>query len=147
MQVPVSRVLAFVPAALRVLWASPCSLVGIALAVPVLAAGGAAKRVGPAIEIVVHRHDLPDHSLLRRLPFAAITFGHVILALSGRQLATLRAHEHVHVRHYAALGPLFFPAYAAASLVALVRGRCPYAGNAFEVHACQQSGSAGVPEA
>jgi len=147
MQVPVSRVLALAPVALGVLWASPCSLVGIALAVPVLAAGGAAKRVGPAIEIVVHRHDLPDHSLLRRLPFAAITFGHVILALSGRQLATLRAHEHVHVRQYAALGPWFFPAYAAASLVALVRGRCPYAGNAFEVQACQQSGSAGVPEA
>jgi len=147
MRVPVNRVLALAAAALRVVWASPCSLVGIALAVPVLAAGGAARRVGPALEIVVHRDDVPSRSLLRRLPFAAITFGHVIVALSGRQLAALRAHEHVHVRQYEALGPLFFPAYAAASLVALVRGRCPYAGNAFEVHACRQSGYAGVAEA
>ena len=136
-----------VAAALRVLWASPCSMVGIALAIPVLASGGTARRVGPALEIVAHRDDVPDHSLLRRLPFAAFTLGHVIVALSGRQLAALRAHEHVHVRQYEALGPLFFPAYAAASLVALVRGRGPYAGNAFEVHACRQSGYAGVAEA
>jgi hypothetical protein len=142
-----SRVLALAAAALRVLWASPCSLLGIALAVPVLAAGGAARRVGPALEIVVHRHDVPGHSSLRRLPFVAITFGHVIVALSGRHLTALRAHEHVHVRQYEILGPLFFPAYAAASLVALVRGRCPYAGNAFEVHACRQSGGADVPVA
>lgn len=87
MRVPAHRVLALAAAALRVLWTSPCSLVGIALAVPVWAAGGAARRVGPAFEIVVHRDDVPGHSLLRRLPFAAITFGHVIVAVSGRQLA------------------------------------------------------------
>jgi len=144
---PVPRALALAAAAFRVLWASPCSMAGIALALPVLASGGTARRVGPAIEVVVHRDALPGRSPLRLLPFAAITFGHVIVALSGRQLAALRAHEHVHVRQYEALGPLFFPAYAAASLVALVRGRCPYAGNAFEVQACRKSASTGVPEA
>ena len=83
---------------------------------------------------------------LRRLPFAAITFGHVVVALSGRQLAVLRAHEHVHVRQYEVLGALFFPAYALASLVALARRRSAYAGNAFEVQACRKCGSAGVPD-
>ena len=144
---PVNRAAARAAAALRVLWASPCSLVGIALAVPVLASGGTARRVGPAIEVVVHRDALPSRSPLRRLPFAAITFGHVIVALSGRQLAVLRTHEHVHVRQYEALGALFFPAYALASLVALARGRSAYAGNAFEVQACRKSGSARVPGA
>lgn len=142
-----SRALAISAAAIRVLWASPCSLIGIALAIPVLAAGGAARRVGPAIEVVVHRNGVPRHSALRRLPFAAITLGHVIVALGGRELAALRAHEHIHVRQYEALGVLFFPAYAMASLVALVRGRCPYAGNAFEVQACRQSGNASGPDA
>lgn len=142
-----SRTLDIAAAAMRILWASPCSLVGIALAVPVLAAGGAARRVGPAIEVVVHRDGVPQRSALRRLPFAAITLGHVIVALGGRELAALRAHEHIHVRQYEALGVLFFPAYAMASLVALARGRCPYAGNAFEVQACRRSGNASGPDA
>jgi hypothetical protein len=144
--VTVHRATARAAAALRILWASPCSLVGIALAFPVLAAGGTARRVGPALEVVVHRDALPSRSPLRRLPFAAITFGHVVVALSGRQLAVLRAHEHVHVRQYEVLGALFFPAYALASLVALARGRSAYAGNAFEVQACRKCGSAGVPD-
>ena len=141
------RAIARAGAALRVLWASPCSMVGIALAIPVLALGGTARRVGPAIEVVVHEDALPSRSPLRRLPFAAITFGHVIVAQSGRQLALLRAHEHVHVRQYELLGPLFFAAYALASLVALARGRSAYAGNAFEVQACRKSRSVGRPDA
>lgn len=133
----------FVPigAALRALWALPCSLVGVVLALPVLAAGGTARRVGPALEIVLQRDAVPSRSRLRRLPFAAITFGHVIVALSGRQLDLLRAHEHVHVRQYEALGPLFFPAYVAASIVAFARGGCPYRDNAFESQARRESPS------
>jgi len=124
-----------VGAVLRVAWAAPCSLVGALLGLPILAAGGTARRRGPALEIVVHRGSTPTDSRLRRLPFAAITFGHVILAASGGELDALRAHEHVHVRQYEVLGLLFFPAYAAASLVALLRGRDPYTDNAFERHA------------
>lgn len=144
---PVHRAIARAAVAFRVLWAAPCSMLGIALAIPVLASGGTARRVGPAIEVVVHQDTLPSRSPLRRLPFAAITFGHVIVAQSGRQLDVLRAHEHVHVRQYEVLGPLFFAAYALASLVALARGRSAYAGNAFEVQACRKSGSAGRPDA
>lgn len=124
-----------VGAVLRVAWAAPCSLVGALLGLLILAAGGTARRRGPALEIVVHRGSTPTDSRLRRLPFAAITFGHVIVATSGCELDALRAHEHVHVRQYEVLGLLFFPAYAAASLVALLRGRDPYTDNAFERHA------------
>lgn len=122
-------------ALLRFAWALPCSLVGVVLALPILAAGGRLRRAGPALEVVVYRDAVPSRSLLRGLPFAAITFGHVILAPSGRELDALRAHEHVHVRQYEALGPLFLPAYAAASVLALMRGGHAYADNAFERHA------------
>jgi hypothetical protein len=63
----------------------------------------------------------------------------VILGISRAELARLRAHEQVHVRQYELLGPLFLLAYPAASLLAWLRGQCPYAGNAFERHACREA--------
>ncbi len=77
------------------------------------------------------------------MPFAAMTFGHVILGVSHEELARLRAHELVHVRQYERLGVLFFAAYPLASLVAWARGGCPYLGNRFEVeaYATNRSGS------
>lgn len=68
-------------------------------------------------------------------------------ALRGAFVAAVRAHEHIHARQYEALGVLLFPAYALASLVAPAHGRCPYAGNAFEVQACRRSGNARGPDA
>ncbi len=67
-----------------------------------------------------------------RAPFAAITFGHVVLGLDRAILDRVREHEQVHVRQYERWGPLFVPAYLLSSLVQLMHGRDPYRDNVFE---------------
>ena len=121
--------------ALRLLWALPCSVVGLALAVPVLCMGGTVRRVEHTLEVALasHQRQLPNWA--SQLPFAGITFGHVVLGQSHEVLAALRPHERVHVKQYERLGLLFFVAYPASSLVALLRGQCPYRGNRFEQEA------------
>lgn len=116
-------------------WASPCTLVGLALGVTVLLAGGRAYTAAGAWEFA-----LRPAAYRSRLPFHAITLGHVILGTSPQVLAALRAHEQVHVRQYERWGPLFFLAYPAASLWQWLRGGRPYRDNCFEVEARVQSG-------
>jgi len=70
---------------------------------------------------------------------AAMTLGHVVLARDGQSLESTRAHERVHVRQCEVWGPLFVPAYLAASLWALLRGGDFYFNNWFEVQAFQAS--------
>jgi hypothetical protein len=120
---------------LRLIWASPCSLVGFVLGTVVLAFGGSARRMGRTIEFAVLETDVPNHSALARSPFVAITFGHVIVGLSHAGLAQVRSHELVHVRQYELLGPLFLLAYPCSSLLAALRGGCPYRDNHFEIQA------------
>jgi hypothetical protein len=66
---------------------------------------------------------------------AAVTLGHVVLARDAESLDTTRAHERVHVRQCESWGPLFVPAYLAASVIATLRGGHFYFDNAFEVEA------------
>jgi hypothetical protein len=68
-----------------------------------------------------------------------LTLGHVVLARDLPALQQTRAHERVHVRQYERWGPFFLPAYAAASLWALSRGRHPYVDNWFEREARQRA--------
>ena len=112
------------------LWAAPCSLLGLLLALPLLLCGARAGRQQGALEIALW----PDDKV-RRLPFAAITFGHVIIGQNRQLLARLRAHEQVHVRQYQRWGVLFLLAYPAASLWLWLRGKRPYRDNPFEVEA------------
>jgi hypothetical protein len=128
----------FATMALRMIWAAPCSLLGLALGTAVLAIGGSARRVGRTLEIAALQADCPGDSALARLPFAAITFGHVILGVSHEELARLRNHERVHVEQYERLGPLFLLAYPCSSLVAALQGRCPYRENHFEIQAFRE---------
>jgi hypothetical protein len=72
---------------------------------------------------------------LRRLPFAAITFGHLVIGCNRTCLESLRAHEHTHVRQYERWGVFFLIAYPVASAYMLLLGRHPYIDNPFEVHA------------
>lgn len=114
---------------LRYAWASPCSLVGLVLAIPVLLLGGRAHIDSGVLEVALpgtrrHRFDL-----------GAITLGHVVLGGSTHTLSQLRAHEQEHVRQYERWGPVFFLAYPASSLIQLLRGRHPYWFNHFEVQA------------
>lgn len=66
--------------------------------------------------------------------YRAITFGHVILCVDEAD-DSLMDHELVHVCQYEVWGPLFIPAYLAASLWAKLQGGRAYADNPFEVAA------------
>lgn len=117
---------------LRYLWAAPYTALGLVLGcLAVLFGGrwrleqGVLEFFGGALGRVVGRFPQP-------FAFSAMTLGHVILGVNGRELVQLRQHEHVHVRQYEHWGPLFLPAYLASSLLQLLRGRDPYRENHFE---------------
>jgi hypothetical protein len=117
------------------LWAAPCSAVGLLFAGVVLLLGGSARPHAGTLEVRWRDDDAACGRFARRLPFCAITLGHVIVGVTAEALDRSRAHERVHVRQYERWGLLFFPAYAASSLWQWVRGRRPYWDNVFEVEA------------
>jgi hypothetical protein len=124
------------------LWAFPTTLVGLPFAALAVATGGHIARVDGVLEA---RGGWVSR-LLRRLPIGrqgcAVTLGHVVLGTSRSTLAATRAHERVHVAQCERWGPLFLPAYAAASLWAWLRGRDPYRDNRFEREAFAIDGPA-----
>ena len=118
------------------LWASPTSLVGLALGLALLPFGARAKWVGGVLEIAAQKQ-APQ----RRWPFAAITLGHVIVGTHAMELERLRAHEQVHVKQCECWGPLFLPAYLLAGAWQWARGRRAYWDNPFEVEARRIAGN------
>lgn len=68
----------------------------------------------------------------------AMTLGHIVLGLDSRTLSATRRHEREHVRQCEVWGPAFIPAYLAAGLWGIVRGRGGYGGNYFERKAMEQ---------
>lgn len=118
--------------ALRYAWASPATIVGVALSIPFLWRGARARAVDGALEVAGPAVDRLVSSLPAPLRFGAITFGHVIIGVNAETLACCRSHEHVHVRQYERWGVFFFPAYIGSSLLQLARGRDPYRDNRFE---------------
>jgi hypothetical protein len=114
----------------RRLWASPTTLIGLALGLLLVPFGARMHIVDGVIEIAARRG--PPR---RRWPFAAITFGHVVLGTHPQELQRLRAHERVHVRQCERWGPLFLPAYLLAGAWQWLRGRDAYRDNPFEVEA------------
>jgi hypothetical protein len=124
--------------AAKLLWASPCSAVGVLLAAVPVALGGRATWTRGALEVTYRQRLAGCGKLARSLPFRGIVFGHVILAVTDEELRRIGPHERVHVAQYERWGPLFFPAYGLSSLWQLLRGRSPYWYNHFEVQARQQ---------
>ncbi|MGE0460484.1 MAG: hypothetical protein AB7Q16_03870 [Vicinamibacterales bacterium] len=116
----------------RYLWASPPTLVGLALVATALRRGRV-RVVGGVIEA---SSPLVRWALTHLVPLRggamAITLGHVVLGRDAQALARTRAHERVHVRQYERWGPLFVPAYVAASAWAAMRGGHFYYDNVFE---------------
>jgi hypothetical protein len=116
-------------------WAAPASAVGLLLACLAARRGhvqmvdGVVEAHGPWLGWCL-RHLVP-------IPggAAAITFGHVVLATDGAALDLTRAHERIHVQQYERLGPLFIPAYLAASAWMALKSHNPYLDNPFEVEA------------
>jgi hypothetical protein len=124
----------------RYLWASPNTLLGCVLAPLVYLCGGRiAVRAG-----VLEMHGGPLPWLLRTLTAVdggadALTLGHVVIARDDRSLDLTRAHERRHVCQYETWGPAFIPAYAIASLWAVLSGCHAYYDNRFERQARAES--------
>jgi hypothetical protein len=125
---------------LKYLWASPCSAIGLVLAgVPCLF-GASARLHSGVLEIAFADPRRALARMLLRLPFAGITFGHVVLAPTRELQDALRAHERAHVAQYEAWGPAFLIAYPLSSLVQVLCGRRAHADNHFEVQARARQG-------
>ena len=122
----------------RLLWAGPCSLLGLMMGAGLLLCGGHCRRIGHTLEFSRFATCTPAGSRWARLPWQGITFGHVILGICAPQLQAIRSHEHVHVRQYERWGLFFFLAYPLASLLALLAGQRPYFDNVFERAAYSQ---------
>lgn len=112
----------------RVLWASPNTLIGLALGL-LLVPWGARIRVVQGVLEIAAQHPR------RRLPSTAITIGHVIVNTHAQELERLPAHERVHVRQCERWGSLFLPAYLLAGAWQWFRGRQAYWDNPFEEEA------------
>ena len=119
----------------KVIWAAPCSIIGLAVAASIVALGGKAKYSSIALEVTFRPSEAQCRKLARMLPFHAITLGHVIIAVTEHDLNCLRAHELIHVQQYERWGVAFFVAYAASSIWQLLKGRKAYWDNYFEVQA------------
>ncbi|MFI4926195.1 MAG: signal peptide prediction [Burkholderiales bacterium] len=116
----------------RYLWAGPYTVLGLLLGGCAVLFGARMERHDGIVEVSGGRIGRSLAKLPPALGFAAMTLGHVILAIDRSSLAQLRLHEHVHVRQYERWGPFFLPAYLLSSLVQLLRGRHPYRENHFE---------------
>jgi hypothetical protein len=119
----------------KLLWAAPCSLLGLGLSIVPLLLGGTARVSAGALEVTYRRSLAACGKLATGLPFRGIVFGHVILAVTQEELVQIGPHERVHVEQYERWGPLFFVAYGLSGLWQLVHGRSPYWHNHFEVQA------------
>ena len=139
---------------MRYLWALPTTLVGLAAIVgdrAIAAVHGLTRPAGArraaadaralrVVQGVIEAHGPHIAWALTHLTFvrggvAAMTLGHVVLARDAAVLEATRTHERVHVRQCERWGPLFVPAYLAASLLAYARGGDFYRDNWFEVEA------------
>jgi hypothetical protein len=121
-----------VTALFRYVWAAPSTAIGLVLSVLALR-----KERVAVLDGVIEAHGPLLRCILTRLGprpggIAAMTLGHVVLGCDRQALQETRSHERVHVRQYERWGPFFLPAYAAASLWALARGRHAYFDNWFE---------------
>lgn len=125
---------------IKILWALPCTLAGLLLGAVTLLLGGKAKCKHGVLEFSLRKGVADCSTVERSLPYRAITFGHVILAITREELECIRTHELVHVRQYERWGIFFFPAYIASSLWQILRGRRAYWDNWFEVQARAESG-------
>ncbi len=109
-------------------WTGPTTLVGLAAGALTLGTGGRVQRRSGILEF----HGGFSHWFGRRIGFGAMTLGHVIIGRDVQCLDCCRAHEQAHVRQAERWGPLFLPAYVAASGWEWARGRHYYLDNWFE---------------
>ena len=122
---------------LAVLWASPNSVLGLAVGGLGLLTGGQCQYRRGCLEFFGGSTSW----LLAKTPVKAIamTLGHTILGQSAEMLDAARDHEHVHVRQYERWGPAFIPAYLLCSFWLWANRREAYRNNPFEKEAYEKS--------
>jgi hypothetical protein len=119
------------------IWVGPGSIIGLSAALIAICRGGRCRIVDGVLEV----HGGGVTRMLSRFSavpggISAITLGHVVVGATEQELERTRTHERVHVRQYERWGPLFIPAYLAASTwIWLRRTGHPYRDNPFEVEA------------
>jgi hypothetical protein len=129
----------------RYVWAAPTTALGLLVVLAgrwrarTRVVDGVLEAYGPTLAWLLL------HLTLVRGGAAALTLGHVVIARDRHSLEVTRAHERVHVRQCEIWGPLFVPAYLAASLWAVLRGRNFYFDNRFERAAFQRLHSGTLP--
>lgn len=124
-------------------WAAPCTLLGLALALPAVAFAGARWRCVQGVIEVAPGHGAA--ATAHRGGFVAITLGHVVLGRSAAHLCELRVHEHAHVAQFERWGAVLLLAYPLAGAWQWLRGRRAYLDNPFEVQARRAERRAGAP--
>jgi len=121
---------------IRYLWAGPCTLLGLLIALVALLFGATVRSGDGTLEVAGGRLGQWISHLPGYFQFYAITLGHVIVGGDHASLSAHRAHERIHVRQYERWGILFVPLYCASSLLQFFRGHDPYLENRFEREAC-----------
>ncbi len=120
---------------LRLLWASPYSLLGLTIgALGLVSGGGVQVREG-----ILEFHGGLTRWIVRHSPLgencAAITLGHTVIGQTKACLDLAHDHEMVHVRQFERWGPFMGPAYLGVSAVLWLTGRRAYLDNPFEKEA------------
>jgi hypothetical protein len=122
-----------------VLWASPYSLIGLAVGLVGMLYGGKGRWRDGAIEF----YEGGTQWCVRHLPLGestiGITLGHVILGQTAAGLEFAGKHERVHVRQFELWGPFMGPAYLLSSAWLWASGRDAYLDNPFEVQAYREA--------
>src|SRR5690349_1140280 len=90
---------------LAYIWPGTYTCAGLVLGLVVIAFGGSGRTRSGALEFAGGA--LGRWIGRSRIPFVAITIGHVVLGLNHGLLERVRAHEQVHVRQYERWGLLF----------------------------------------
>jgi hypothetical protein len=120
---------------MKYIWASPATSLGICAGFIAVLLGATVNVFRGVLEISLRPRSARVTRALARLPYAAITFGHVVIAQSEETQNLLRAHERVHVAQYEKWGLAFFIAYPLESVLQRLQGNRPYLDNRFEVSA------------
>jgi len=121
---------------IRFLWALPVTVLGFLLASVGLLTGGRVHWV----DVVLEQHNGLTGWCLGKIGHACITFGHVTLGATRKDLAFFRDHERVHTRQYGTWGVFLLPAYLVSSFWVWTHHQDPWADNWFEVQAIREAG-------